>query len=63
METEKRDAALLKAAGQFSYRGALSVVCGAIVEQGDPTGTVNLLVRLKEVDKIAAEIRAKREGR
>lgn len=64
METSKRDAALLEAASKIPHRGALSVVCGAIVEAGEPTGAVNLQVRLQEINRMAVEIlRAKRERR
>lgn len=62
-QVAERDAALLEAASRIHHRGEVKIVCGALVEAGEPTGTLNLQVRLNEIDALAAQIRREREGR
>lgn len=38
-------------------------VCGAIIEAGDPTGSLNLRVRQAQIRELAAQYRAKKAGR
>jgi hypothetical protein len=54
--------ARLEAARKYA-RKEMRIEAGAVIEEGDPCNTANLLVSLDEIAAIAAEIKAKREGR
>lgn len=41
----------------------ISIVCGAIVEAGDPSGSLNLRFRSELAHALAVEIMRKRAGR
>lgn len=59
-EQAVRDAELAEAAQKYHPKGKISVESGAIIEEGEPTNTVNLLVRLDEIDALAQTIKAAR---
>lgn len=56
-----RDAVLLEEASKFPHRGQVRVACGAIVEEGEPTGTLNLQVNNAEIRALALDIQRKRK--
>lgn len=63
VSTTERDAALLEAAKKYHPHGKIAIVCGVIVEDGEPTGTVNLQVRNDAIDALAVQIKRQRAGR
>lgn len=43
--------------------GKATMVCGVVIEQGDPTNSLNLRLNLERINAITAELRRKRGGR
>lgn len=52
----------LELARKFA-RHPIRIECGVIIEEGDPCNSTNLLVNLGEIHKLAAQIKAQRQGR